>query len=170
MTVAATGQGGSQHINWLVVCFVVRLQNLMRAPTPGNITPNTHLLWVIILRRGIHKKVTGSGITFSTFVCRCMASQTEEYASKGKSILRFFVPRADLRDLFKVELQMRLLYGHRGATADRMDRGNKFEKILGILSTRAEGNDVGTELWPTCSIRMVSFTQGLYHIAILSHT
>ena len=53
-------------------------------------------------------------------------------------MIRLFVPDTDLRDLFKVELHMRLLYGQRGALACRADRWSKFEHILTILSSKAE--------------------------------
>ena len=64
---------------------------------------------------------------------------------RGVAILRYFTPRPDLRDLFKVELHMRLLFGHRGALAKLSERKVKFQQILTILSGRAESNDLGTE-------------------------
>lgn len=76
---------------------------------------------------------------------RLMAGQTAEYSRKGVSILRYFTPRPNLRDLFKVELHMRLLFGHRGAQAKHLERKAKFQQILSILSERAESHDLGTE-------------------------
>ena len=84
-------------------------------------------------------------IAFSLFCRRLMAAQTSEYSRKGVAILRYFTPRPDLRDLFKVELHMRLLFGHRGALAKLSERKVKFQQILTILSGRAESNDLGTE-------------------------
>lgn len=59
--------------------------------------------------------------------------------------MRLFTPDLDLKDLFKVELHMRLLYGHRGALARRSERWIKFTHILTILSKKAESHDIGTE-------------------------
>ena len=70
-----------------------------------------------------------------------MASQTSEYSRKGQEILCYFSLRSNLRDLFKVELHMRLLYGHKGAQAKRAERQVKFQQILNILSERAENQD-----------------------------
>lgn len=73
-----------------------------------------------------------------------MASQTAEYSRRGQEILRYFSPRPNLKDLFKVELHMRLLYGHNGALAKRSERKVKFEQVLTILSQRAESDDINS--------------------------
>ncbi|XP_067948561.1 SH2 domain-containing protein 3C-like [Watersipora subatra] len=78
-------------------------------------------------------------------LARLMASQTSDYSRKGLAVLRYFTLRPDLRDLFKVELHLRLLFGHSGALAQRSQRKSKFQQILNILSKRAESNDLGTE-------------------------
>lgn len=84
-------------------------------------------------------------ILSTSILFRLMAGQTLEYSRKGMAILRYFTPRPALRDLFKVELHMRLLFGHRGALAKHSERKVKFQQILNILSERAENNDLGTE-------------------------
>jgi len=74
-----------------------------------------------------------------------MAGQTASYSQRGSKMLRFFRLKAEIVDLCKVELHMRLLFGHQGARAKHSERRVKFQQILKILSERAENNDLGTE-------------------------
>lgn len=82
---------------------------------------------------------------FNVFVDRLISGNTHSYSRKVQAVVRFFTPRPDLRDLFKVELHMKLLYGHKGALANQQERWAKFSQILNILSQRAESHDDGTE-------------------------
>jgi len=76
---------------------------------------------------------------------RYVGSRTASYHRRGDAVVAYFAPNPTLRDMFKVEFHMKLLYGCHGAMANRCDRYHKFQQILAILSKRAEPYD-GTEL------------------------
>ncbi|KAB5528496.1 hypothetical protein PHYPO_G00140840 [Pangasianodon hypophthalmus] len=69
---------------------------------------------------------------------RTIACHGETYCSNAKAKLQGFHEQPDVLEVFLTEFQMRLLWGSRGAEANREERYEKFDKVLTALSNRLE--------------------------------
>ncbi|XP_029353783.1 breast cancer anti-estrogen resistance protein 3 isoform X2 [Echeneis naucrates] len=70
---------------------------------------------------------------------RSAALHAQDYQSHAHTLLSGgWEPIPELREAFRTEFALRLLWGHSGATADRKERYEKFDKILCVLSNKLE--------------------------------
>ena len=60
------------------------------------------------------------------------------YRVTGTSLMRTFSIDPHLRDLFRTETQMKLMWGAKGALVGSASRYAKFEEVLTVLSERLE--------------------------------
>ncbi|XP_062291159.1 SH2 domain-containing protein 3C [Scomber scombrus] len=69
---------------------------------------------------------------------RTIAQQGGIYKTNVETKLQGFQERAEIRDIFQTEFQMRLLWGSRGSEGSQSERYEKFDKVLTALSHKLE--------------------------------
>lgn len=69
---------------------------------------------------------------------RSTAHHGEIYRTNVETKLQGFQERAEIRDIFQTEFQMRLLWGSRGSEGSQSERYGKFDKVLTALSHKLE--------------------------------
>ncbi|KAL7403593.1 hypothetical protein ABVT39_002703 [Epinephelus coioides] len=79
---------------------------------------------------------------------RSAALHAQDYQRHAHSLLTAgWEPVPELLEAFRTEFALRLFWGHSGATADREERYEKFDKILCVLSDKLEPVEI-TPLQP----------------------
>ncbi|XP_041640521.1 breast cancer anti-estrogen resistance protein 3 homolog isoform X1 [Cheilinus undulatus] len=79
---------------------------------------------------------------------RCAALHAQDYQKHAHSLLTAgWEPIPELLEAFRTEFALRLFWGQSGATADREERYEKFDKILCVLSDKLEPVEI-TPLQP----------------------
>ncbi|XP_041640524.1 breast cancer anti-estrogen resistance protein 3 homolog isoform X2 [Cheilinus undulatus] len=78
---------------------------------------------------------------------RCAALHAQDYQKHAHSLLTGWEPIPELLEAFRTEFALRLFWGQSGATADREERYEKFDKILCVLSDKLEPVEI-TPLQP----------------------
>ncbi|CAK6959335.1 SH2 domain-containing protein 3C isoform X3 [Scomber scombrus] len=69
---------------------------------------------------------------------RTIAQHGGIYKTNVETKLQGFQERAEIRDIFQTEFQMRLLWGSRGSEGSQSERYEKFDKVLTALSHKLE--------------------------------
>lgn len=69
---------------------------------------------------------------------RLITEQCGLYRTTSESVMMGFHPDRGLLDMFRTETHLKLLWGCRGAEADRTERYPKFTELLNILSEKME--------------------------------
>ncbi|XP_074520239.1 SH2 domain-containing protein 3A isoform X2 [Halichoeres trimaculatus] len=69
---------------------------------------------------------------------RSAALHAQDYQQHAHSLLTGWEPVPELLEAVRTEFALRLLWGQSGATADREERYEKFDKILCVLSDKLE--------------------------------
>ncbi|XP_042251690.1 SH2 domain-containing protein 3C isoform X2 [Thunnus maccoyii] len=69
---------------------------------------------------------------------RSIAHHGGIYRTNVETKLQGFQERAEIRDIFQTEFQMRLLWGSRGSEGSQSERYEKFDKVLTALSHKLE--------------------------------
>ncbi|XP_041854822.1 SH2 domain-containing protein 3C-like isoform X2 [Melanotaenia boesemani] len=77
-------------------------------------------------------------VMFHLGAARTIAQLGGIYRSNAESKLQGLDERAELRELFLTDFQMRLLWGSRGAEENQALRHSKFDQVLTALSNRLE--------------------------------
>ncbi|CAJ1054041.1 breast cancer anti-estrogen resistance protein 3 homolog isoform X2 [Xyrichtys novacula] len=78
---------------------------------------------------------------------RGAALHARDYQQHARSLLTGWEPIPELLEAFRTEFALRLFWGQSGATADREERYEKFDKILCVLSDKLEPVEI-TPLQP----------------------
>ncbi|KAK7934028.1 hypothetical protein WMY93_004924 [Mugilogobius chulae] len=78
------------------------------------------------------------GLMFHLSAARTMAQLGNVYRSNTSSKLQGLVPDPDLAQVFSTDFQLRLLWGHKGATSPQAQRFYKLNQVLSALSYRLE--------------------------------
>ncbi|XP_034543289.1 breast cancer anti-estrogen resistance protein 3 homolog isoform X2 [Notolabrus celidotus] len=78
---------------------------------------------------------------------RSAALHAQDYQQHAHSLLTGWEPIPELLEAFRTEFALRLFWGQSGATADREERYEKFDKILCVLSDKLEPVEI-TPLQP----------------------
>lgn len=69
---------------------------------------------------------------------RLITEQCGLYAVHANSIVNTMTVHQNLLDIFRTELHLKLLWGSKGASVLRADRHSKFDRLLTVLSEKAE--------------------------------
>ncbi|XP_042340522.1 breast cancer anti-estrogen resistance protein 3 homolog isoform X2 [Plectropomus leopardus] len=69
---------------------------------------------------------------------RSAALHAQDYQQHAHTLLTGWEPVPELLEAFRTEFALRLFWGQSGATADREERYEKFDKILCVLSDKLE--------------------------------
>lgn len=69
---------------------------------------------------------------------RTIAHHGGIYRTNAETKLQGFQERAEIREIFQTEFQMRLLWGSRGSEGSQSERYEKFDKVLTALSHKLE--------------------------------
>uniref|UniRef100_A0A7N6BX01 SH2 domain containing 3A n=1 Tax=Anabas testudineus TaxID=64144 RepID=A0A7N6BX01_ANATE len=69
---------------------------------------------------------------------RSAALHAQDYQKHAHTLLSGWEPVPELLEAFRTEFALRLLWGHAGASANRKERYEKFDKILCVLSDKLE--------------------------------
>ena len=69
---------------------------------------------------------------------RVITENSRLYGVTGTNLMRTFSVDPDLRDMFRTETHMRLMWGAKGAQVDATSRYAKFNEVLTVLSERLE--------------------------------
>lgn len=69
---------------------------------------------------------------------RLITAQCGLYAVHADSILNTLETNQEVLDIFRTELHLKLLWGSKGANVSRIDRHTKFDRLLTVLSEKAE--------------------------------
>uniref|UniRef100_A0A1A7YJG9 SH2 domain containing 3Ca n=1 Tax=Iconisemion striatum TaxID=60296 RepID=A0A1A7YJG9_9TELE len=77
-------------------------------------------------------------IMFHLEAARTIAHHGELYRTNTENKLLGFQERAEIREIFQTEFQMRLLWGSRGSEGSQSERYEKFDKVLTALSHKLE--------------------------------
>ncbi|XP_024860505.1 SH2 domain-containing protein 3C isoform X2 [Kryptolebias marmoratus] len=77
-------------------------------------------------------------VMFHLEAARSIAHHGEIYRTNTETKLQGFQERAEIREIFQTEFQMRLLWGSRGSEGSQSERYEKFDKVLTALSHKLE--------------------------------
>ncbi|KAF3702144.1 SH2 domain-containing protein 3C [Channa argus] len=69
---------------------------------------------------------------------RTIAHHGGIYRTNAETKLQGFQERAEIKEIFQTEFQMRLLWGSRGSEGSQLERYEKFDKVLTALSHKLE--------------------------------
>nr|XP_003220102.1 PREDICTED: breast cancer anti-estrogen resistance protein 3 isoform X2 [Anolis carolinensis] len=73
---------------------------------------------------------------------RLIAQNASLYSRNAERILAGFQPDNEMKEIFKTEFQMRLLWGSKGAQVNQSERYEKFNQILTALSRKLESPQI----------------------------
>uniref|UniRef100_A0A096LX89 BCAR3 adaptor protein, NSP family member n=1 Tax=Poecilia formosa TaxID=48698 RepID=A0A096LX89_POEFO len=108
-----------------------------------------HLVPLLMLMEGedpVENNDRGCQVLYDVLQsARSAALHSQVYQKNAQTLLTDWTPIPELLETFRTEFALRLFWGQQGATADKKERYEKFDKILCVLSDKLEPVEVSPQ-------------------------